>query len=133
MPPDRTPTVLVVDDEEILLRLMTRILERVGCTVACARDGAEARRLFDADPERFEVAILDVSVPPEGGLSVLRALRARRPGLAAILTSGTGPDAEVRDFLRGGGGIFVGKPFAPAELSRALAEVRLRKGSGISS
>ncbi len=118
------PSVLVVDDEEILLTLMTRLLERAGCRVACARDGDEALRLFSAEPARFDVAILDVGVPPRGALAALRALRALRPDLGAILTSGSGPDPRLREALREGRSAFVAKPFSPSDLQRALAEVR---------
>jgi two-component system response regulator RegA len=118
------PRVLVVDDEEILLTLMTRLLERAGCAVACARDADEALRLFSAEPARFDVAILDVGVPPRGAMVALRALRALRPDLGAILMSGSGPDPELREALRQGRNAFVAKPFSPGDLHRALAEVR---------
>jgi len=118
------PSVLVVDDEEILLSLLTRLLERSGCRVTCARDADEAQRLFKADPSRFDVAILDLGVPPRGALNALRALRALRPDLGAVLMSGSGPDEPVRAELRGGRSAFVAKPFAPADLARALDQVR---------
>jgi CheY-like chemotaxis protein len=117
------PSVLVVDDEEILLSLLTRVLQRAGCRVACARDGDEAVRLLEAEPQGFDVAILDLGVPPRGALTALRALRALRPSIGAIFTSGSGPDADVREALRDGRSTFVGKPFAPADLTRALAQV----------
>jgi DNA-binding NtrC family response regulator len=118
------PSVLVVDDEEILLSLLTRVLERDGWGVATARDGEEALRLFSAEPARFDVAILDVGVPPRGALAALRALRALRPDLGAILTSGSGPDSSVREELRDARSAFVAKPFAPGDLARALERVR---------
>jgi CheY-like chemotaxis protein len=105
--PAAAPSVLVVDDEEILLTLLRRLLERAGWRVACARDGDEALRLLSAEPARFAVAILDVGVPPRGALAALRALRALRPDLGAVLTSGTGPDPHVREALREGRSAFV--------------------------
>jgi CheY-like chemotaxis protein len=118
------PSVLVVDDEEILLALLSRVLERAGFRVACARDSDEALRLLRAEPARFDVAILDVGVPPRGALAALRALRALRPDLGAIFTSGSGPDRHVREALRDRRAAFVAKPFAPGELARALEQVR---------
>jgi CheY-like chemotaxis protein len=123
MPAAAAPSVLVVDDEEILLALLRRLLERAGWQVACARDGDEALRLLEADPGRFDVAILDVGVPPRGALPALRALRALRPDLAVVLTSGTGPDPRLREALREGRSVFVAKPFSPGDLDRALASV----------
>jgi len=112
--------VLLVEDDEALRTLLRRVLERAGCAVESARDGAEALRVFD-DGARFAAAVLDVGVPPEGALPTLRALRARSAGLAAILISGSPPDDEVRTLLRDGRSAFLSKPFAPADLTRALA------------
>jgi DNA-binding NtrC family response regulator len=116
--------VLVVEDEDVLRSLLERILVRSGCRVAGARDADEALRLFRAEPDRFDVVILDLGVPPHGALPALRALRALRPELGAVLTSGRGPDAPVREALRDARTAFVSKPFAPAELERALDRVR---------
>jgi CheY-like chemotaxis protein len=112
--------VLVVEDEDVLRTLLCRVLERAGCRVASARDGDEALRLFDEAPG-FDAAVLDVGVPPAGAAATLRALRTRRAGLAAVLISGSGPDDEVRALLRDGRSAFLAKPFAPEELTRALA------------
>jgi CheY-like chemotaxis protein len=114
--------VLVVEDEDVLRTLLCRVLERAGCTVAGARDGDEALRVFD-EADGFDAAVLDVGVPPAGAAVTLRALRARRPDLAAVLISGSGPDDEVRALLREGRSAFLGKPFAPQELARALASL----------
>ena len=92
--------------------------------MACARDGDEALRLFRAEPTAYEVAILDLGVPPRGALPALRALRALRPDLGAVLMSGTWPDAPVREELRDARSTVVGKPFAPADLARAVEQVR---------
>jgi CheY-like chemotaxis protein len=112
--------VLLVEDEDVLRTLLCRLLERAGCAVTCAGDGDEALRLFDAGSP-FDVAVLDVGVPPAGAAAALRALRARRADLAAVLISGSGPDEEVRALLRDGRSAFLAKPFAPEELTRALA------------
>jgi two-component system cell cycle sensor histidine kinase/response regulator CckA len=122
------PSVLVVDDEEILLRLLRRVLERAGCRVTCARDADEAVRVFASRPGGFEAAILDVGVPPRGALSALQELRALQPDLRAILTSGSGPDADVCRALREGRCSFVAKPFSPDDLTRALDRLREETG-----
>lgn len=116
------PRVLVVEDEEVLLNLLTRMLEKAGCRVAGARDADDALARFRREP--CDVVVLDLGVPPRGALPVLRALRALRPDLGAVLTSGRGPDAAVREALREAHTVFVAKPFAPAELERAVARVR---------
>lgn len=111
--------MLLVEDDDVLRALLRRVLERAGCTVAGARDGDEALRLFDGAPG-FDAAVLDVGVPPAGAVAALRALRARCPDLPAVLISGSGPDDEVSALLREGRSTFLGKPFPPDALARAL-------------
>jgi two-component system cell cycle sensor histidine kinase/response regulator CckA len=116
--------VLVADDEHVLLGLMGRILERAGYRVLSALDGDEALRLFRSDPGPLAAAVLDVTLPPGGGLATLREMRAERPDLGIVLTSGATLDAETREILHACGGAFVAKPFSPSALTRALDEVR---------
>jgi CheY-like chemotaxis protein len=119
--------VLLVEDEDVLRALLCRVLERAGCAVTSARDGDEALRLFEAGPA-FDAAVLDVGMPPAGAAATLRALRARQRGLAAVLISGSGPDAEVEALLRDGRSAFLAKPFKPDDLPRALAALGVGAG-----
>lgn len=118
------PRVLVAEDEEVLLNLLIRMLEKAGCRAVGARDADDALARFRAAREPFDVVVLDLGLPPRGALPALRALRALRPELGVVLTSGSGPDAAVREALREPRTVFVAKPFAPAELERALERVR---------
>ena len=125
MPPDSAaPTVLVADDEQALLGLMGRILERAGYRALCALDGDEALELFRKDPGQVSVAVLDATLPPAGGLSALREMRLEQPELGVVLVSGGSLDAEASEILHACGGAFVSKPFSPSALTRALDEVR---------
>jgi len=122
------PTVLIADDEPVLRQLLIRILERRGCRVLEAEDGAAAQRRLAEAPGAVDVAIVDVTMPP-GCVETVEALLRQRPDLGVVLTSGIAPTPEVRALLERCGGAFVGKPFAPAELLRAVKEV----GSGARS
>ncbi len=122
-------TVLVVDDEPTLLQLMTRILRRVGYDVLTAGDGEQALEVFDKSEHPVGAVLLDLRVRPQGGLAILNALLARRPDLGLVVTSGSAVDADTRELLRGHGGEFVRKPFAPESLLRAVATV-LERASG---
>ncbi|MGI9430937.1 MAG: response regulator, partial [Myxococcota bacterium] len=68
------PTILVADDEHALLGLMGRILERAGYRVLRALDGDEALALFRSASGSIAAAVLDVTLPPSGGLSALREM-----------------------------------------------------------
>lgn len=118
-----SPTVLIADDEQALLGLMGRILERAGYRVLSALDGDEALELFRKAGSQVSAAVLDVTLPPAGGLSALREMRAEQPRLGVVLVSGASLDAETREVLHACGGEFVSKPFSPSALTRALDEV----------
>lgn len=118
------PTILVADDEHALLGLMGRILERAGYRVLRALDGDEALELFRAASGSVTAAVLDVTLPPAGGLSALREMRVAQPELGVVLVSGASLDAEAREVLLACGGTFVPKPFSPRTLTQALEEVR---------
>lgn len=119
-PPQRTGTILVAEDEEAVRSLISRILHRDGYTVLEARDGEEALRLAHESMVPPDVLLSDIVMPRLGGPELARRLRSDLPDLRVILMSGYTDDAYVlhgalEDDVR-----FLGKPFAPAELSGAV-------------
>jgi two-component system cell cycle sensor histidine kinase/response regulator CckA len=109
-------TLLVVDDEPSLLRLLARVLERQGYTLLTASDGIEAIDLFDQHLAAIDGVILDVVIPPNGIGEVLEHMVSARSDLAVILSSGDVPDPAVSERLRKHGGVFLRKPFLPKAL-----------------
>ncbi|MEO2088074.1 MAG: PAS domain S-box protein, partial [Gemmataceae bacterium] len=75
--------VLVADDEPNIRELIASYLADDGWRVTTAGDGAEAVGEFEADPQRFALAVVDLTMPRMGGHDVVRRLRAVRPGLPA--------------------------------------------------
>ena len=116
-------TVLLVEDEEQLRRVMKDLLERDGYTVAEARDGVQA--LDQVDRFAPDVIILDLNLPGIDGYSVLAQLRSR-PATRAIpvvvLTAKGDEDNEVRVFDLGADD-FITKPFRAKALSARLEAV----------
>lgn len=129
-------TVLVADDEEAV-RLVTRNALRLqGFEVVEAVDGAEGLTMFEADPSRFSVALVDLSMPRVTGDTVAKRIRQLRPELPIILMSGqpsnpklpqTPPsqDQEPWDVL-------LKKPFSRLQLIDSVSSVfsRLRPIAG---
>ncbi len=90
-----TDTVLIVDDEEGILRAVAEILSDEGLGAETADDGDRA--LAVVDDERPDLVLLDVAMPGRDGLSVLEELKRRRPELPVIMMSGHGTiDTAVR-------------------------------------
>ena len=80
--------MLYVDDEEAIIFLMTRLLERQGYRVSGYTDPREALAAARADPDRFDLAVTDYNMPGMSGLEVARALREIRADLPVVLASG---------------------------------------------
>jgi two-component system cell cycle sensor histidine kinase/response regulator CckA len=112
--------VLIADDEPSVRATVRRLLERRGATVVVAADGSEAEaRLRD---ERFDVAVLDVTMPGRSGYDVLAFARANHPALPVILMSGY--TAQVRgEGSEDEPDAFIEKPFAAKVLDQAIDEV----------
>ena len=116
-------TVLVVDDEDQLLRLMTRLVERTGRPVLAAAGADEARSLFRAHADEIGLVLLDVTMPDgDGAEKRLPEFTAARPGLQVVVTSGDAMPASLEGELERVGGRFLRKPFAPKALLELLSE-----------
>ncbi len=112
-------SVLVADDEDILQRLMTRVLERDGFDVVAVGDGDAAVETFRGEPERFALVILDVTMPPRGGETTLREILDLRADVPVLLISGADIGPGLSDLLSRCNGDFLPKPFAPEALLAA--------------
>ena len=109
-------TILVVDDEPALLRLVVRVLERQRYTVLQAGAGDEAISLFDEHKDTIDGVVLDVVIPPNGVREVLDHMISERPDLMVILSSGDEPEDSLSARIREHGGVFLRKPFLPKAL-----------------
>ncbi|MEP6475148.1 MAG: type II/IV secretion system protein, partial [Gemmatimonadota bacterium] len=123
----RNATVLLVDDEDTLRRVMKDLLEREGYKVAEARDGVEA--LDEVDRRAPDVIVLDLNLPGMDGYTVLAKLRSRpstRHVPIIVLTAKGDEDNEVRVFELGADD-FLTKPFRARALSARLEAVLARR------
>jgi two-component system cell cycle sensor histidine kinase/response regulator CckA len=83
-----TETILLVEDNPLVLEFGRSALERLGYQVLTAQDGAEALEVFEARHDEIALVILDVVMPTMGGHEVARAVRHRKPSVAVLLTTG---------------------------------------------
>jgi two-component system phosphate regulon response regulator OmpR len=113
------PTVLVVDDEPELLSLLAEYLSRFGFIVQTADGAAAARMRVAQAPPR--VAILDINMPGENGLSLARWLREAHPATAIVMLTTSNEAIDRVVGLELGADDYLGKPF---ELRELLARVR---------
>lgn len=116
-----------MDDEQPVLMLLEKMLKKLGHDTLCAREGAEAVRLFAAAKARGEpiaAAILDLTVPGGvGGQMALKKLRDIDPNLKAIVSSGYSSDWVMSSFKDHGFQAVVSKPYNLETLAAALRQV----------
>lgn len=117
-------TILVVDDEENIRKLVEAYLVAEGYTVHCAADGAQALALFRRYPP--DLVILDIMLPGIDGLEVLQQIRRESEAYVLLLTS----RSEETDRVIGltvGADDYVTKPFSPRELVARVKAI-LKRG-----
>jgi len=117
----RGRTVLLVDDEESVRTIASRILRQRGFTVLEARHGADAMFLWAAHGSDIDVLLTDLRMPEVGGRELADALAAERPALPIVFMSGYSDEAASA--ARGPSQAFVEKPFTSESLVAALETV----------
>jgi PAS domain S-box-containing protein len=125
-------TILVVDDDETVRRVARAVLEREGYIVLLARDGSEAVELFGREATRVRLVLLDLTMPGMDGKETFQALRALRPDVPVLLSSGYEEHETTSRFAGAGLAGFVHKPYSRDRLLRAVAQAmrRAQRSSG---
>ena len=119
-------TVLVVDDDDDMRRVLRDFLEGDGHRIVEAASGAEAIALVES--ERFDAVILDKEIPEMNGLDVLAVLHRRHPRLPVIFVTAFGGPAVAEESLHRGALHYVEKPFRIASMLETVQAVMRRAG-----
>ena len=117
------PTVLVVDDQEGLTRLMRQSLEHGGFQVLTANNGAEALELLRGAAPPIDLLVTDYSMPGMTGLELAQECCRIDGELGVLYVSGSSPGDDLRSDLKAARHGFLAKPFRQSELlhsARAL-------------
>jgi two-component system cell cycle sensor histidine kinase/response regulator CckA len=115
-------TILLAEDEQLILDLTKRALERCGYRVLVASDGREALRSFEENHASIDLVILDAVMPQLNGSEALHAIRAIKPSVPAIFCTGWDRGQTPRTPL-GPQPRFIQKPFQMERLLMAVREV----------
>jgi two-component system cell cycle sensor histidine kinase/response regulator CckA len=116
-------TLLLVDDEEMILKVGPPMLEKIGYKVLVARSGKEAIQMYEKNREVIKAVILDMIMPQMSGGETFDQLRATNPRVKVLLSSGYSINSEAQEILNRGGHGFIQKPFSLRELSQRLGEI----------
>lgn len=122
---ERTPKILIVDDDPRLRDLLRRYLGENGFNVLVSENGEAMKRLWVR--EHFDVLILDLMMPGEDGLAILKRLRAEKDMTPVIMLTARGEDVDRILGLELGADDYLGKPFNPRELLARIHTVLRRR------
>ena len=112
-------TILLVDDEDIILATSEIILRRLGFKVITASDGEKAIKIFSEQPDKIDCIIMDLSMPKMDGLTAFKKIIDIKRDVKIILSSGYNEEAAVREHTGGLAG-FLEKPYQIEDLQKIL-------------
>jgi two-component system, cell cycle sensor histidine kinase and response regulator CckA len=113
-------TILVAEDHEGIREVANSILSSHGYSTILAANGIEALRLFRQDPTRIDLVILDVAMPGLSGTQAFSEMRAIRPDLPVLFTSGHTSESASLNSNIAAGAAFLQKPYSLKVLSQTV-------------
>jgi PAS domain S-box-containing protein len=115
--------ILLVDDEDMIIRVGRQMLEALGYQVIEARSGKEAVEVYRENQDRIHVIILDVIMPDMDGSETFDLLKEIDPDVKVLLASGYSIDGKAGEILERGCHGFIQKPFDLNNLSTVISEI----------
>ncbi len=106
--------ILIVDDDETVRRSYLRSLESISNNIEAASDGEEALQTMEQKP--FDVVLLDMRMPGQDGLSVLRTIKQKWPESEVVIITGYPTVASAKEAVRLGAFDYVAKPVGPQDV-----------------
>ena len=116
------PTLLVVDDDDMVRLAIQRMLEHLGYRAIAAASGEEALDIYEQSSAEIAVIILDITMPGLGGIETFRRLRAMDSQVKVIVTSGDPLNPAIRELEAQGISYMLAKPFHTEQLARAIQQ-----------
>lgn len=122
-PRNGSGTILLVDDEDIVIESVGCMIEHLGYQLITARSGKEAIQIYDTHGSNIDLVILDMIMPNMNGSETFDRLKAADPNIQIILSTGYSADGQANDILKRGCRGLITKPFTLGELSEKLGRV----------
>jgi len=118
-----TETILIVDDEEMILSTGRQMLERIGYSVLTAASGRKALRAYDANQAEIDLVVLDMVMPEMSGGDTFDRLKKMNPAVKVLLSSGYSINGQATEILNQGCNGFIQKPFTMNAFSQKVREI----------
>jgi PAS domain S-box-containing protein len=118
-----TERILLVDDEESIVKLLHQILTRLGYKVTAKQNGTEALKAFRDNPDDFDLVITDMTMPEMTGEHLSREILSVKPGMPIIICTGFSEKMDTEQAKAMGVKGFLMKPVKKADLGRVIRQV----------
>ncbi len=118
-----TETILLVEDEDIVVEITRKMMTRLGYQIRVAQNGEEAMRISDDPQVNFDLVLLDMKLPDMDAKDIFFSLKKAHPEIKVIIFSGYALDGPVQEILDAGADGFIQKPFSFSTLSSQLRAV----------
>ena len=115
-------TILLVDDEEIIAEVTSRLLSELGYTILTADSGEKAIEIYEQRKTGIDLIILDMIMPGLSGGDTFDRLKALNPDVRVILSSGYSIDGKAQAIMKKGVRVFLQKPYRLNELAQKIRE-----------
>jgi len=122
-----TGTILLVDDEEMVLDVGVQLLKALGYTVLEAKGGREAVEIYRENKDKIDMVLLDMIMPDMGGGEAYDRMKEINPDIKVLLSSGYSIDGQATEIIDRGCDRFIQKPFDMKQLSRSIRETLDKK------
>ncbi|HUV49739.1 MAG TPA: response regulator [Anaerolineae bacterium] len=118
-----TETILIVDDEEIIINVAREMLNNMGYNVFVAGGGKEALEIFKKDKDKITLVMLDMIMPDLSGSDVYNVLKEIKPDIKILISSGYSIDNQASKIMSRDCDGFIQKPFNMLQLSKIIREM----------
>ena len=116
-------TILLIDDEKMILDVGCELLEELGYTVLSALSGQQALEVFKKNSDTIDLVIMDMIMPGMGGGETFDRLRNINPNVKVLLSSGYSVNGQATKILRRGCNGFIQKPFTLNQLAEKIGKI----------
>jgi DNA-binding NtrC family response regulator len=120
--------ILVIEDDRLMQEALTGVLESIGHSVHCESDGRAGFKNFEDN--QYDLVITDLRMTPIDGLTVIREIKSKSPGMPVIMITGY-PTVETSvEAIKSGATDFITKPFEISMVEAAIRQALENKGQG---
>lgn len=123
---DEKRTVLIVDDEKLVLDVQALMMEKMGFHTIKASSPEKAYQIYEVEKDNIDLVILDMLMPGDNGAEAYQKLKKIKPGLKVLISSGFWCDTHVKEILSDRKNKFIQKPFKFEELNEKVDSILSR-------